>query len=106
MGPKPECRPGVEALMASIPTARNAAAEGPGGERAALDRFRRSLAPVWAQRAALTAACAGDADAQAGLQAVDELRYAEENHVRYEAAEVTKRRRQAAEIRQRLSAGH
>ncbi len=101
-GPAPECRPELAKLFDSVPAARKAAAEGPGGEKAAIDRFRRALRPAWASRPALTGACAGDQEAAQALRAVDALRYAEENHVRHEAAELTRRRRDAAKFRQKL----
>jgi hypothetical protein len=88
-----ECRTGVRRLLVAVRSARRAAAEEPGGERAALKRFRSTLQPVWQWRHQLTEACAHDADALRALREVDLLRYAEEHAVRYEAVELARRRR-------------
>jgi hypothetical protein len=88
-----ECRPGVRELLIAMRSARRAAAEETGGERAALKRFRATLQPVWRWRDQLTDACQHDADALRALREVDLLRYAEEHAVRYEAVELARRRR-------------
>lgn len=88
-----ECRPGVRALIAEVRVARRVAAAAGGNEAAALSRFRASLGPAWQARDALGSVCRCDPQARAALRDVDLWRYAEENSVRYDAAEVAGRRR-------------
>ena len=103
-GPATECRPGVRALIDAVRRARQAAAEETGGEKPALGRFRATLAPAWRIRPDLTAACAGDPAAARALKEVDLLRYAEEHAVRYESAELARRRRRVLAIETTLLA--
>jgi len=99
-----QCRPGVRALIDAMRRARRAAAEETGGEKQALARFRAALAPAWRARPDLDAACAGDPAASQALRKIDSLRYAEEHAVRYEAAELARRRRQVLAVEASLFA--
>jgi hypothetical protein len=97
-----ECRPALRDLLASVSTARNVAAQEIGGEQASLDAFRSSLAAAWKKRPALDRACAGDARAEVMLREIDELRYAEEHAVRYEAVRLSPERKRASAIAEEL----
>ena len=99
-----DCRPGVRALIDAVRRARRAAAKETGGEKQALARFRAALAPAWRVRPDLNAACAGDPAASKALKEIDLLRYAEEHAVRYEAAELARRRRRVLAIETSLFA--
>jgi hypothetical protein len=97
-----ECRPGIADLIGAVRRARTAAANGTGGEREALQRFREALLPEWSMRPGLGVRCKGDPAATVALGAVDRLRYAEEHALRYEALDVAGRRRQVEAIAARL----
>jgi hypothetical protein len=97
-----ECRPALRDLLASVSTARHVAAQETGGEQASLDAFRSSLAAAWQKRPALERACAGDARAEIMLREIDELRYAEEHAVRYEAVRLSPERKRATVIAEEL----
>jgi hypothetical protein len=71
-------------------------------ESEALRRFRASLLPEWHRRGELDLACQADARAQATLRAIDQLRYAEEHAVRYEAQGLTLRRRRVQALERDL----
>jgi hypothetical protein len=101
-----ECRPGIADLIAAVRRARTAAANGTGGEREALQRFREALLPEWSMRPGLGVRCKGDPEATFALGAVDRLRYAEEHALRYEALDVAGRRREIEAIAERLRETH
>jgi hypothetical protein len=96
------CRPGIMNLITAVRRARSAAANGTGGEREAMKRFREALLPEWSLRPGLARRCAGDPEATRALGAVDRLRYAEEHALRYEALDVAGRRRDVEAIAERL----
>ena len=89
----PNCRNGVLQLAGALRRAREAAAQEPNGERAALARFRAALLPEWAGRAALEPLCKSDPDALRTLKQLSALRYAEEHAVGYEAGALAAQRR-------------
>jgi hypothetical protein len=97
-----ECRTGIAELIAAVRRARTAAANGTGGEREALQRFREALLPEWSMRPGLGVRCKGDREATFALGAVDRLRFAEEHALRYEALDVAHRRLQVEAIAERL----
>ena len=98
------CRPGVLALITALRRARLAAdAETGVGDRVAVTRFRAALRPEWDQRADLGRSCAGDSTAEHALHEIDRLRYAEEHATRYEAVELTRRRRDIAALERQLA---
>jgi len=92
------CRPAMAELLRGVTRARQAAAAEDGGEKAALRAFRQALEPSWATRPALDQACAGDSEALKALSDIDELRYAEEHAVRYEAVRLARQRKRARAI--------
>jgi hypothetical protein len=104
-GSHPACRGGIVALDQAVRRARLAAAADTGGERSALDLFRRSLFPEWQSRVALDESCKADPSALQALADLDALRYAEEHAVRYEASALAKQRRRSDAIRREF-AGH
>jgi hypothetical protein len=97
-----ECRPALRDLLASVSTARAVAAQETESEQASLEAFRNSLAGAWKKRPLLDRACAGDARAQVMLREIDELRYAEEHAVRYEAVRLSPERKRATAIAEEL----
>lgn len=97
------CRPGVLALITSLRRARLAADAESGGDRVAVTRFRAALRPEWDRRADLTRSCTGDPAALRALREIDRLRYAEEHATRYEAVDLTRRRRDIAALERELA---
>lgn len=90
--PFTSCGESFDALTAAIARAREAA-PGLDGEDAAVARFRAALAPEWDYRADIGAKCRGEEATRAALDAIDRLRYAEENAARREAHELAPLRR-------------
>ena len=101
-----DCRTGIENLITAVRRARGAAANGTGGEREAMKRFREALLPEWSLRPGLTRRCKGDPEATHALGVVDRLRYAEEHALRFEALDVASRRRDVEAIANRLRETH
>jgi hypothetical protein len=99
------CHVALRGLMSAIERARAEAALETRGERAAVQRFRRSLDPEWSHRAALDGTCQ-DEEHRRALVLIDWLRYAEEHAVRYEALDVAQLRREASSLMERLQARH
>lgn len=93
-----DCRAGILSLLHAVGRARVAAANETAGERAALERFRRELSPEWEQRAGIGAACRADRQTRRALTHVDELRYAEEHAIRYEAIGLARQRQRARKL--------
>jgi hypothetical protein len=87
-----------------VSRARQAAAAQEAGEKAALQAFRHALGPSWTSRPALDRACASDRQALTSLREIDELRYAEEHAVRYEAVRLARQRKRARAIAELLGA--
>src|SRR6187551_2386630 len=100
-----ECRGGTIDLLTAVRRASLAAAAESGDERAALGRFRAALEPEWSTRASLDSVCRADRQAQAALAEIDELRYAEEHAVRYEAVGLAPQRRRVQALYQFESGG-
>jgi hypothetical protein len=98
------CRSAVRGLIDAVGRARQAAAAEMGGEQASLHAFREALGPEWKARPAVDTACAGDRDARKMLEEIDELRYAEEHAVRYEAVRLARERKRARAIAEELGA--
>jgi hypothetical protein len=96
------CNDGLLGLIQAVRRARSAAAAETGGERAALNRFRAELEPEWSARPTLDAACRADAAALQALGEIEQLRYAEEHAVRYEAVDLAPRRRRVRALEERL----
>ena len=100
-----DCRAGTRELLTAVRRASLAAAAESGDERAALGRFRAALEPEWSTRASLDSVCRADRQAQAALAEIDELRYAEEHAVRYEAVGLAPQRRRVQALYQSESDG-
>lgn len=98
-----ECRPAVKALLTAVRRARGAAAAQVGNERVALSRFRGALGPEWDVRRALDTVCRDDPAALGALKKLDQLRYAEEHAVRYEAVGLAGLRRRVETLDNDLS---
>lgn len=99
------CRDGLVALIRAVDRARLAAAENAGDEATALQRFRAALEPEWSMRPALDARCEGEKWAKHALVDVDQLRFAEEHAVRYEAGGLARRRRRVQALLSTLESG-
>jgi predicted NAD/FAD-binding protein len=93
----PSCREGLLSLATAIERARSLPAERALGERGTVKRFRGALLPEWDSRGALSDLCRSPEDARM-LRAIDQLRYAEEHAVRYEATALFPQRAAAREI--------
>lgn len=99
-----DCRAGLVELHRSVERARGLAAGELGGERKALDVFRRSLEPEWSDATAIRAACQESPlpGAREAFRKVELLRYAEERAVRYEALDLARLRRKTPEALEHL----
>ncbi len=91
------CTEGLARLAAAVERARTAASV-TDGEDAALDRFRRALQPDWDDRDHIEDLCQASPSSMAALDAIEQLRYAEEHAVRREAAELAPLRRRVQAI--------
>ncbi len=100
-----ECKGGARGLLVAVRRARLAAAAESGDERAALARFRAALEPEWDSRPSLDSVCGSDPKTHAALAEIDELRYAEEHAVRYEAVGLAPQRRRVQALYETLFAG-
>jgi hypothetical protein len=86
------CSEGLSRLSSAVARARRAASV-TDGEDAALDDFRKALLPDWDSRDQIEDLCRPSAASMADLDAIEQLRYAEEHAVRREAAELAPLRR-------------
>lgn len=91
------CNEGLARLAAAVERARSAASA-TDGEDAALDRFRRALQPDWDDRDHIEDLCQSSPSSMAALDAIEQLRYAEEHAARREAAELAPLRRRVQAI--------
>ncbi len=91
------CPEGLSRLLGAVERARRVAS-GTDGEDAALADFRRALAPEWDDRDHIEDLCRPSASSMAALDAIEQLRYAEEHAVRREAAELAPLRRRVQGI--------
>ncbi len=90
-----ECRAGLARLTHALERARSAGHRvQTGGNTGALARFRASLDPAWEDKTAVAQACRGDPRSSHALKQIEQLRYAEERAVRYEARSLSRQRRQ------------
>ena len=88
-----DCRAGLLRLVQAVDRARAAAiATQLSDDQAALARFRHSLDPEWELKSAVAAACKGDPKTSNALKQIEQLRYAEEHAVRYEARNLSRQR--------------
>ncbi|MFO0587953.1 MAG: hypothetical protein U0441_10460 [Polyangiaceae bacterium] len=91
------CADGLARLSAAVDRARRAASLTDGEDAALLD-FRRALTPEWDDRDHIEDLCRPSASSMAALDAIEQLRYAEEHAVRREAAELAPLRRRVQGI--------
>ncbi len=86
------CDDGLSHLTAALERARTAASATDGEDAALLD-FRRALNPDWDDRDHIEDLCRSSPSKMAALDAIEQLRYAEEHAIRREAAELAPLRR-------------
>lgn len=91
------CADGLARLSAALERARQAGSS-TDGEDAALADFRRSLRPDWDDRDHIEDLCRPFPASMAALDAIEQLRYAEEHAVRREASELAPLRRRVQAI--------
>jgi hypothetical protein len=91
------CAEGLSRLSAAVERARKAASA-TDGEDAALADFRNALRPEWDDRDHIEDLCRPAPSSMAALDAIEQLRYAEEHAVRREAAELAPLRRRVQAI--------
>lgn len=91
------CSDGLSKLTGALERARKAASA-TDGEDAALADFRKALAPEWDDRDHIEDLCRSSEPSMAALDAIEQLRYAEEHAVRREAAELAPLRRRVQAI--------
>jgi hypothetical protein len=98
------CHLGVQRLVQGLNRARTIGATARNGSEAgpAVAAFRRALEPEWHERPSLSSACKGDAAGLRALKQIDQLRYAEEHAVRYEARNLSRHRREVERMLQEL----
>jgi hypothetical protein len=95
------CDAGVRALFDAIEAGRVAADRRNHGEidthpDEALNRYRDTVAPIWAHRPAVAELCGGQH--RRLLDALERLRYSEEHGVRHQAVELTALRRRVRSL--------
>jgi hypothetical protein len=99
-----DCRAGIRQLVQALGRARSVAATVRNGSEAgaAVAEFRKSLEPEWRGRATVGTVCEGDTEGLLVLKQIDQLRYAEEHAVRYEARNLSRLRREVERALQEL----
>lgn len=93
-----QCSPGLQELMVAVERARAASCRTEMDEEQAVIAFRTALLPEWSRVGAIRRACEGDRNRLETLDAIQYLRYAEENTVRRESSELATLRRRAREL--------
>jgi len=93
-----DCRSELRNLIRDIRKARAAAEVEVLGERAAMAKFRTTVALTPTTLRAIENQCRTDPWARGALRAVDEWRWAEENAVRYESVDLAPSRRKIRTI--------
>jgi hypothetical protein len=96
-----QCASGIVSLMNALEHARSAACKTEVTEEQALTVFRGNLEPAWSKLSTIRRACEDSKANIETLDAVEYLRYAEENAVRRESSELADLRRQARELVER-----
>jgi hypothetical protein len=90
-----ECARGLGSLMAAVERARGAACSSELAEERAVAAFRAALEPEWSRDEAIRRACAASRPHLDTLDAIRQLRYAEENAARRESSDLAGYRRRA-----------
>jgi len=96
-----QCAPGLQELMGAVERARAASCRTEMDEEQAVIAFGAALQPEWSRVGAIRKACEGDRHRLETLDAIQYLRYAEENTVRRESSELASVRRKARELLER-----
>lgn len=96
--PSLECRPQVVLLAAAVDRAKAASNEEPSDPEQALARFRQQLSPAWDLHPQIAQVCSRDPKLAELLDAVERLRYAEENAVRRDARDLSPLRRRVVSL--------
>jgi len=99
------CEQGLGELMTAVERARAASCKTEMSEERAVEAFRAELMPEWSRVGTIRRACEGDRARLETLDAVQYLRYAEENTVRRESSELASLRRKARELIERNQQG-
>lgn len=101
---KLDCRSGLLGLVQAVDRARTAVGKAPvsGGPSAALAVFRSSLEPEWSDREAVALVCQQNPTTSKALKQIEQLRYAEEHAVRYEAHNLSRQRRLVQDLLEEL----
>jgi hypothetical protein len=92
------CGPDIEGLMTAVERARAAACKTELDEDEAVSAFQAALQPEWERWGAIRRACSESPGLRETLDAIQYLRYAEENTVRRESSELASLRRRAREL--------
>jgi hypothetical protein len=92
------CAPDIEGLMSAVERARAAACKTELDEDEAVSAFHSALSPEWDRWTAIRRACSESPALRETLDAIQYLRYAEENTVRRESSELASLRRRAREL--------
>lgn len=101
--PEPvDCRARAQSLIKGLENAKARARSGD-NEQTSMELFRGGLGPDWELKNSLQQACAKDPLAARLIRELDQLRYAEEHAVRYEARELTRRRQRVSLFERELS---
>lgn len=95
------CPQKAESLLQGLRRAREAARKGD-SEQHSLELFRTALGPDWDAKNSIANACANNAPSSRLIREIDQLRYAEEHAVRYEARELTQRRQRVSTLEREL----
>jgi len=97
-----DCRSGLRGLARSLERARAEASAALPGERTRLAQFRVALAREWSERDEIEKLCENDSWATKALSQIDRLRWAEEQAVRYESADLAPSRKRVLAIEKTL----
>jgi hypothetical protein len=95
------CGEEIEGLMLAVDRARTASCKTELTEEEAVAAFRLALQPEWERAGAISRVCDKDPTWRATLDAIQYLRYAEENTVRRESSELASLRRRACQLLER-----
>jgi hypothetical protein len=93
-----QCGPEIMALWNAVERARAASCKTELDEEQAVTAFQVALQPEWGRAGAIRRACGATPSYLQTLDAIQYLRYAEENTVRRESSELASLRRHAREL--------
>jgi hypothetical protein len=93
-----QCEPEILALWSAVERARTASCKTELEEEQAVAAFQTALQPEWGRAGAIRRACGKNSAHLETLDAIQYLRFAEENTVRRESSELAYLRRRAREL--------